>query len=95
VHAGQVHLQSRPGNNLTARFPEVAAGLIALGRRSAIVDGEVVALARDGRPDFTRLQRRLRVGRASTLLQHETPASFLRLSGHWRSLWPDCGVRCG
>jgi hypothetical protein len=63
--------------NLTNRFPEIAASLrAAIGRRGAIVDGELVTLARDGRPNFTRLQRRLRVTRASTLLQREVPARF-------------------
>jgi ATP dependent DNA ligase domain len=77
LYDGHVHIQSRPGNNLTTRFPEIAAGLrAAIGRRGAIVDGELVTLSRDGRPNFTRLQRRLRVARASTLLQHEVPARF-------------------
>ncbi len=59
------------------RFPDIAAGLsAAIGRRAGIVDGELVTLSRGGRPNFTRLQRRLRVTRASTLLQREVLACF-------------------
>ena len=46
---------------VTDRFPEVAAALEeALGSRSAVLDGELVAPGEGGLPDFERLQARAR-----------------------------------
>jgi ATP-dependent DNA ligase len=65
------------GNNLTDRFPDIAAGLsAAIGRSAGIVDGELITPSRGGRPNFNRLQRRLRVTGASTLRQREVLACF-------------------
>jgi bifunctional non-homologous end joining protein LigD len=44
--------------NITRTFPELAGVAEAVGRRSMILDGEIVALDAHGRPSFTRLQRR-------------------------------------
>lgn len=46
------YVQSRPGNNLAHRFPELVEPAAALG--DLVMDGEVVAL-RDGRLDFAAL----------------------------------------
>lgn len=52
-----VELVSRPGNNFATRFPDVTSALqTALAGHIAILDGEIVALGNDGRPDFARLQ---------------------------------------
>jgi bifunctional non-homologous end joining protein LigD len=57
---GKVTFLTRNGNDVTASFPELVDDLrAALGNRSAVVDGEVVALDRRNRPDFSRLQTRL------------------------------------
>jgi bifunctional non-homologous end joining protein LigD len=57
---GNVTFLTRNGNDVTASFPELADDLrAALGNRSAVLDGEVVALDRRNRPDFSRLQSRL------------------------------------
>ncbi len=78
VHHGQVLLQSRPGNTLTARFPEVTTALAAqLDGHSAILDGEIVTLDAERRPDFHRLQRRLALNRPSALQQRTIPARYL------------------
>lgn len=78
VHDGQVLLQSRPGNNLTNRFPEVAAALaVHLDGHSVILDGEVVTLDEDSRPDFHRLQRRLTLNRPTLLQRRTLPARYL------------------
>mgnify|MGYP003609229053 CR=1 FL=1 len=77
VHDGQVLLQSRPGNNLTGRFPEVTAALSNLLPDRVILDGEIVTLDADRRPDFQRLQRRLTLNRPSTLQQRAIPARYL------------------
>ena len=56
---GRVRLVSRNGNDVTARFPELAGLCGALGGRAAVLDGEVVALDRRGRPDFGLIQLRM------------------------------------
>ncbi len=54
-----VQLVSRNGKDLTATFPELVAPLRSAVRpRSAVLDGEIVALDRKGRPNFGFLQSR-------------------------------------
>jgi bifunctional non-homologous end joining protein LigD len=55
-----VRLVSRSGQDLTVTFPELAAlaGQVDPARLPVVLDGEIVALDRDGRPDFRRLQLR-------------------------------------
>src|SRR3954468_10275290 len=52
-------VRSRPGRDCSAQFPELAELADALSARRVILDGELVHLAADGRPDFTALRRRL------------------------------------
>ena len=56
---GAVGLRSSAGNDITARYPELAGLAGLLGGHAAVLDGEVVAFADDGRPSFGRLQRRM------------------------------------
>ncbi|PWC03731.1 ATP-dependent DNA ligase [Agromyces badenianii] len=58
VEAGGMRLLSRNGVDITARYPDLAS-LPSVVRGDAVVDGEIVALDTDGRPDFGRLQRRM------------------------------------
>jgi bifunctional non-homologous end joining protein LigD len=55
-----VRLVSRSGQDLTVTFPELSAlaGQVDPARLPVVLDGEIVALDRDGRPDFRRLQQR-------------------------------------
>ncbi len=54
-----VQLVSRNGKDLTGTFPELVAPLRSAVRpRSAVLDGEIVALDRKGRPNFGFLQSR-------------------------------------
>ncbi len=55
---GDALLLSRNGNDYTAVFPEIARAIKALPYDEIIVDGEVVVLDAQGRPEFARLQRR-------------------------------------
>jgi bifunctional non-homologous end joining protein LigD len=52
----RVRLYSRPGNDLTWRFPLIVEALVRLRSRSIIVDGEAVACDDTGVPDFERLR---------------------------------------
>lgn len=51
-------LRSRRGEDVTARYPELAGIGAAIGR-PGILDGEVVAFGDGGAPSFSRLQRRM------------------------------------
>ena len=70
---GHVHLQDRGLNDLTADLPEVTAAAARVPPGS-VIDGEVVATDRDGRPDYTRLRQRLAGGAAR---KDEIPVAYL------------------
>jgi bifunctional non-homologous end joining protein LigD len=67
---------SRNDRDLTSTYPELAdlAGLLA-GRR-VVLDGEIVALDRTGRPSFAELQRRMHVREPSPELLEAVPVSY-------------------
>ena len=54
----RVRLYSRPGNDLTNRFPLIVEGLARLRPRSVIIDGEAVCCDDNGVPSFDRLRHR-------------------------------------
>lgn len=54
----RVKLYSRPGNDLTDRFPLIVEALIMLRSRTCIIDGEAVACGDDGVSSFDRLRYR-------------------------------------
>ena len=54
----RVKLYSRPGNDLTYRFPLIVQGLTRLRSRSCIIDGEAVACSDDGIALFERIRHR-------------------------------------
>src|SRR4051812_14630282 len=54
----QVRLYSRPGNDLTWRFPIIVEALAGLRSRSCIIDGEAVACGDDGIASFDRIRYR-------------------------------------
>jgi bifunctional non-homologous end joining protein LigD len=56
---GRLRLSSRNAKDITERYPEVRALNRALGSRTAILDGELVAFEPSGRPSFERLQQRM------------------------------------
>src|SRR3954447_13060779 len=58
-------LRSRPRRDCSEQFPELAALAAALAGRDALLDGELVCLGADDRPDFHRLRRRLTAADAS------------------------------
>jgi ATP-dependent DNA ligase len=54
----RVRLYSRPGNDLTDRFPLIVEALAKLGSQSCIIDGEAVACGDDGISSFDRIRCR-------------------------------------
>jgi bifunctional non-homologous end joining protein LigD len=58
VSHGEVLTFSRNGADVSLTFPEMALVSQAVGGRAVVLDGEIVALDAQGRPSFTRLQRR-------------------------------------
>ncbi len=63
---GPVRLYARSGAEITGRYPELALAFNALPFDRFVMDGEIVALSDDGRPDFQRLQKRMHVEDAPT-----------------------------
>jgi len=53
--AGNLHLRSRINNDLSVRFATIVRGLAKLPNET-VIDGELFALAEDGRPSFNALQ---------------------------------------
>jgi bifunctional non-homologous end joining protein LigD len=64
-------LTSRTQRDMTAQFPELIDMHRQLAARNAVVDGEIVALDRNGRPSFERMQDRF----------HRTPEELARHKG--------------
>ena len=54
----RVRLYSRPGNDMTRRFPLIAEALTGLRSRSCIIDGEAVACDDNGLASFERIRYR-------------------------------------
>jgi bifunctional non-homologous end joining protein LigD len=55
----EVVLLGRSGEEITKRYPEIAAGLLALPAPRFLLDGEIIAEDESGRPSFQRLQARM------------------------------------
>jgi bifunctional non-homologous end joining protein LigD len=53
-----IRILSRNEKNLTPMYPGVAAAGLQLNAGQVVIDGEIVALAKDGRPSFQALQHR-------------------------------------
>jgi bifunctional non-homologous end joining protein LigD len=61
----RVQIRSRNNKDLTGDYPSVAAGAARMNAKTAVIDGEVVAVDANGRPSFQALQhRRAQTGHA-------------------------------
>jgi bifunctional non-homologous end joining protein LigD len=56
---GGVRIESRRGDDITARYPELIGLGDALDGHRAVIDGEIVAFDENERPSFQRLQLRM------------------------------------
>jgi bifunctional non-homologous end joining protein LigD len=58
IDGGKVRLVSRNQNDLTPRYPELKDMAKFIGAKTAILDGEVVALDEEGKASFSLMQQR-------------------------------------
>jgi len=84
-----VRMLGRSGEDITARYPEIAAALRGLTVEQCVLDGEIVAYDGSGRPSFGRLQKRMLLSRprdiAAAMARVPVRAVFfdcLALEGH-------------
>ena len=76
VDRGKARIDSRRVNDVTQRFPQVAEGASKVRESGLILDGEIVALDAENRPNFGLLQQHLRVPGAGPALRIQPPIVF-------------------
>jgi bifunctional non-homologous end joining protein LigD len=94
IENGKVRLVSRNQNELTARYPELKDLARSVKAKTAILDGEVVALDEEGRASFTLMQQRtgFRSGGRRVAAKADVPVLYyafdlLYLDGYdWRKV---------
>src|SRR5262245_41871075 len=59
----EVRMLGRSGEDITARYPEIADALLGLQIESCVLDGEIIAYDDHGHPSFQRLQKRMLLNR--------------------------------
>ena len=86
---GRVRLQSRSMEDITARYPEVREMGLAIGSHELVLDGEVIAVDKSGRPSFELLQGRIGLNSGADIRRkmREIPVGYvifdlLYLDGH-------------
>jgi bifunctional non-homologous end joining protein LigD len=86
VEGGRVRLQSRTGEDITPRYPEIHAMGRALGSAELILDGEIVALDEKGRPSFEEIQQRMGLTADNEIRRKmkEVPVTFMAFDLLWR-----------
>ena len=72
------YLRSRAGHEMTGTFPEIARAVRGLAYDDLLLDGEVVVNDAEGKPSFSRLQRRGRIPNKADALKAsvELPAVY-------------------
>src|SRR5690606_16706696 len=68
IEADKVQLFTRNGHDWTAKMPQQAKALAALGLQLAWLDGEVVVVNEEGTPDFQALQNAFEAGRSGNIV---------------------------
>lgn len=92
IDRGKVRLVSRNQNDLTPRYPELKDMAEYIDAKTAILDGEVVALDKEGKASFSLMQQRtgFRPGGRRAITKAEVPVLYyafdlLYLDGYdWR-----------
>ena len=85
----EVRMLGRSGEDITARYPEIADALKGLMVENVVLDGEIIAHDESGRPSFGRLQKRMLLNKprdiAAAMARVPVRAVFfdcLALEGH-------------
>jgi bifunctional non-homologous end joining protein LigD len=78
IEDGKARLVSRNQNDLTARYPELHDLAQSIKAKTAILDGEVVALDEEGRASFSLMQQRtgFRPGNRRTVARADVPVLY-------------------
>ena len=86
VDGGRVRLQSRTGEDITPRYPEIHPMGRALGSAEVILDGEIVALDDKGRPSFEEIQQRMGLTAENEIRRkmREVPITYMVFDMLWR-----------
>jgi bifunctional non-homologous end joining protein LigD len=95
ISGGRIRLETRNGNDVTHRYPELRELGRALGVTEVILDGEIVALdPTTGRPSFERLQRRMHVESESAIrrLRQDVPITYAVFDLLWLDGHPTTGL---
>jgi len=76
---GHAELRYRSGQDPTLRYPELTSALRALPIPGLVLDGEIVMLDADGKPDFHRLAARAQIHRTSEIQRAAlaTPVTYM------------------
>jgi bifunctional non-homologous end joining protein LigD len=82
---GRLRFHSRNMHEITPRYPELSKLNRALSHHRAILDGEIVALDKEGKPSFGALQRRMHLGSESAVrrLAKEAPVTYMVFDLLW------------
>jgi bifunctional non-homologous end joining protein LigD len=81
---GRMRIENRNLQDMTAQWPDLSRLNRALHAHEAVLDGEIVAFDDEGRPSFTRLQRRMHVGEnQAKRLAKSLPATFVAFDLLW------------
>jgi bifunctional non-homologous end joining protein LigD len=85
VNGDQARLTSRTARDITFVYPELAGLATAVGADQAVLDGEIVVLTGDSRPDFEALQQRMNISTAAQAkaLAPQVPVSYLAFDLLW------------
>jgi bifunctional non-homologous end joining protein LigD len=79
VRNGDVLVESRNLLDVTGQYPELTGVGEKLDGRTAVIDGEIVALDKKGRPSFQLLQGRMHISSPAEVRRRmaETPVAYL------------------
>ena len=85
VQNGRVRVDSRRLNDVTSKFPTVAAGGERVRENHLVLDGEIVALDENNHPSFGLLQQHLRAPGAGPKLARAPPIVFFAFDVLYRN----------
>jgi bifunctional non-homologous end joining protein LigD len=85
ISGGTVRLTSRTCRDISHAYPELETPPQALSGADVVLDGEIVALAAGGWPDFEALQQRMNIGQKAQArrLADKIPVSYIAFDLLW------------